>query len=127
SASLWVVYWLGLAILIAFTVGLFARVTSVLALIVVLSMIWRAPILAGPTEDMLSVLLFYVCLGPSGAYLSVDHWLRAKKQATQERLQGVSFDHVERSWGANIAIRLIQIHVTAIYLMMVVNQLRGDV
>jgi hypothetical protein len=125
--TLWVFYWLGFAILVAFTLGLFARVTAVLSLVAVLSLIWRAPILAGPTEDLLVVLLLYLCLGPCGAYLSIDHRLRGKKQADQDRLKGVGVDHVEGSWAANIALRLIQIHVTAIYLMMVLNQLRGDV
>ena len=72
STELWLIHAVGLVILATFTCGLFTRVTSVLSLIVVLSYIHRAPMLTGPLEPTLSMLLCYLAIGPCGQYWSVD-------------------------------------------------------
>jgi hypothetical protein len=122
NASLWVTYWLGLIVLLVFTAGLFSRISSIAALVVVVSLIHRGPMFATPMEDILALAMFYLCLGPSGAAFSLD---RLRKQP---RFGAPAADDTARrpSIGANIALRLMQIHVTLIYLGMAIGQLRDD-
>ena len=70
--TLWILHSLGFVILIAFTVGLWTRVTNVLSLLVVLSYVHRGPLITGEFEPVLTMLLCYLCLAPTGRHLSVD-------------------------------------------------------
>jgi hypothetical protein len=110
-AELHLLHWLGLAALVLFTVGFLTRVTSVLALIVVLSYFHRGMVLTGEAEPVLAFLMFYLCLAPSGRWLSVDAWLASRKAPA-------AIEPPAASWGATVATRLIQIHVAAVCLMM---------
>jgi uncharacterized membrane protein YphA (DoxX/SURF4 family) len=76
AASLWFTYWVGLGALVLFTVGLFSRVTSVVAFVVVISLIHRGPMLARPMEDVLAMVMLYLCIGPSGGAFSLDRLWR---------------------------------------------------
>jgi len=122
----------GLAVLALFTAGLFTRVTSVLALLVLLSYIHRGPLLTAQVEPILAFVMFYLCLGPSGAEWSLDRW-RASRQAKNRpvTLQASDSDPpgaaARMSWGATVAIRLIQVHLTLVYAMMAVGKLSSDV
>jgi len=116
STELWLIHFVGLAILATFTCGLFTRVTSVLSLIVVLSYIHRAPMLTGPLEPTLSMLLCYLAIGPCGQYWSVDAWLRKRKGAAVPT----------PSWLATVSRRLIQIHLAALYALMGLTKLGGQ-
>jgi hypothetical protein len=118
--ELWLAHALGLAVLALFTLGVFARVTSVLALVVVLSYVHRGWPLAGLFEPILAMALFYVCLGPSGACLSVDRW-RAERAAA--RAGADRMDAPRASAAANVALRLLQLHLAAVYLMMALGKL----
>ncbi len=77
--ELWAVHLLGLVVLVAFAVGFWTRVTSVLALIVFLSVVNRAPMITGCTESVLAVVMLYLCLAPCGQRFSIDAWLAARK------------------------------------------------
>jgi len=122
--ELWAVQLAGTVILILFTVGLWTRVTSILALIVTLAYIYRAPMLTGPFEPVLTMLLVYLCIGPAGRALSVDHWLRLRKGLDAAKpARDPAGQGVDRCFSATIAIRLIQIHVCVIYLMMAISKL----
>lgn len=114
--QLWTVHALGLAAMILFTVGFATRVTSVLALVVFVSYAQRAIMLTSQFEPILAFLLFYLCLGPSGAYLSVDRWLAARRRGPADA--GV----VAPSYAATIACRLMQVHLTVVYLMMALGK-----
>jgi hypothetical protein len=124
-AELQMVHYVGLAVVGLFTVGLFTRVTAVLSLIVVLSYIHRAPMLTGQVEPIAAMLLAYLCLGPSGAYLSVDRWL--KRRRTKSMAAGAAEDYlaVVPSMWATLAVRLVQVHLCVIYLMMGLAKLSG--
>src|SRR5207247_1401421 len=67
----------GLAILVSllFAAGLFTRISGVLTLIVVLAYVHRVPQVAGHVEPVLSFLIGYLCIAPSGASLSLDRRL----------------------------------------------------
>ena len=122
-SSLWFFFWAGAAALALFTIGLFTRVTAVLALVAVLSLLHRGPPLARPVDDIIAMLMFYLCLGPSGAALSVDAWLRRRNQpAKPERAASPQL-----SWGATVATRLIQVHLSVIYFLMAIAKLKSPV
>jgi hypothetical protein len=115
EASLWFIYWVGLGVLVLFAAGLFSRVKSVAALLVVVSLIHRGPMLARPMEDVLAMVMLYLCIGPSGGSFSLDR-LRARR----------SDSVVAASTSANIALRLIQVHLALIHFAMAIGQLRDD-
>jgi hypothetical protein len=125
AAQLWVVYCLGIAALAMMLFGLFSRITTIVSFIYVLSIIHRAPVLARFVDDILPLLMFYLCLGPSGANYSIDALLRRRRN---ERVIGGSASiapNIVYSSGATVAIRLMQIHLALIYGAMVIAQLQG--
>ena len=113
----------GLAILVAllFTLGVGTRVTSVLAWVAALSYSHRTPASLFGQDTMLAILLLYLMIGPAGAALSVDRlivrWRRRK--------QGLPVDEPGPSIGANLAIRLLQVHFCIIYLASGASKMQG--
>ncbi|MBX7167006.1 MAG: hypothetical protein K1X74_11800 [Pirellulales bacterium] len=118
--ELLLVHLLGLTIVALYTVGAFARITSVLALVVMLSYFHRAPLITTEFEPLVAMMMFYVCLGPCGRRLSIDAWRRGRRGAS---IAGPA----TWSWAATVATRLLQIHLSAAVLMMALAKLRGDV
>ncbi len=117
---LWLAHTLGVAVLLLFTLGLWSRVTSVLSLIVVLSYVHRVPMLMGPFDRVLTMLLAYLCLAPTGAALSIDRWWRVRRGSVDGDEPPLA------STAANVATRLLQVHVALIYVMMGLAKLWGD-
>src|SRR5688572_9730099 len=101
---LWVLHGAGFIVLAAMTLGLFTRVTTPLSLVVVLSYVHRAPLIAGQLEPVLTMLLFYLSLAPAGKSLSLD-CLIWKNKTSDGALAP------DASWTANLGLRLIQVHV----------------
>ncbi|MDG2384061.1 MAG: hypothetical protein P8N76_20480 [Pirellulaceae bacterium] len=112
---LWIAQWLGSCVLFAFMIGLWTRFTAIGALVVMLSYAHRALILAGPAEPVLTMLVFYLCFAPVGAYLSVD--ARSGKRATLQ---------LTWTWWATLARRLIQVHLIIVYLAMALTALGSE-
>ncbi|HEX3999820.1 MAG TPA: hypothetical protein VHX65_14815 [Pirellulales bacterium] len=122
TAALWIFYWAGAAALAAMLVGLFTRVTSVLALVAVLSLIYRGPMLARPVDDIVAMLMFYLCLGPCGRTLSIDAWIQRMRSTSSGTARSIV-----PSSAATISTRLIQVHLSAIYFAMAFAKLRGTI
>jgi hypothetical protein len=140
--TLTVLHVIGLAVLLAFTLGLFTRATSIASLVVVLSYMHRAPMLVSYVEPVVAMMLFYLCLAPCGACLSID----ALWQNRRGGMPGTGVPGAERGqplsgssdvfpappqpqaaaspW-ATVATRLMQIHVAGLYLMIALSQLAG--
>lgn len=120
-------HWLGLTVVGMFTLGLFTRVTSVLALIVLLAYFHRGFALISEMEYILAFVLFYLCLGPSGEYFSLDRLLH-KRRATSPTPSTLPIGKkpIVGHWSATVALRLLQIHLSLVYFMMVIGQLRED-
>jgi len=132
AGSLWAAHIAGLFVLALFALGLFTRITSVLSLVVLLSYIHRAPILVSEAESVLAFLMFYLCLGPSGAYLSLDGLLdrllaRRRASALPVHELAKAKSGPANSWAATIAVRLVQVHLAVVYAMMFLAQLQGAV
>lgn len=122
-ALLWAVHVAGILVVAAFTLGLATRITNVLALVIVLSYIHRAPMVTAQFEPVLSFMLFYLCLSPCGQALSLDSWLKRNRAPENPPHQRA---HAALSLSANISQRLMQIHVAALYLMMGLTKLGGS-
>jgi hypothetical protein len=131
AGELWAAHLIGLVVLALFTAGLFTRLTSVLALIVVLSYNHRAPMLTGHAEPVLAFVLLYLCLGPAGRCWSLDRWLRDRRTdrpaPTPSGGHNVSAEQADLSWTATLSLRLIQIHLTLLYAMMALGKLSSTV
>ncbi len=118
ATQLYVLHAIAIVSILLFTIGFQARFTAVAATIFVLSYAERAPMLMGLLEPLLCPVMIYLCLAPCGAYYSVDAWLRARKGDTEA---------IPPSFGAHIAVRLIQVHLVAFYWMMAFAKLGNPV
>ncbi len=118
-SAMQVVHYAGLLIVALFTLGWRTRWTSIGALIVLLSYVHRAPMITSQFESVLTYLVAYLCLGPAGAYYSLDRWL-AKSRGT-EALAACSRPTV----AASISLRLIQLHTAALYAVIGLTKLAG--
>lgn len=127
-------YWMNVAhfsiigIMFLFTIGFCTRITSVLTWLSALSYIHRSPTTVFGMDAIMSVMLFYLMIGPSGAALSVDrlisrYWLtwrslRRHRPAPALRPQPLVM--------ANVALRLLQVHLCIIYFMSGTSKLLGS-
>ncbi len=78
---LWPAYAASMLILAAFTLGLWTRVTSALALAVAISYANRVPAALFGLDQINIMLTLYLTIGPSGAAFSLDRWLAGRRQA----------------------------------------------
>jgi uncharacterized membrane protein YphA (DoxX/SURF4 family) len=124
SGELWAVHGLAIIAALAFAVGLLTRISGALTLAAMLAYVHRAPQVAGHIEPVLSFLVLYLCIAPSGACLSLDQRLfgSLKKNSLLALLPG----SCEPSVGAKLALRLIQVHTAMFYAMMGLTKLYGD-
>lgn len=118
---LWAAHGLAIAVAAAYTVGFLSRVTNILTLAIVLAYVHRGPIIVGQFEPVLTMLLFYLCLAPTGRYLSLDAWMKQRRPDARTETRGLA----ERSVAAGIAIRLMQLHIAAFYLITGLTMLGG--
>jgi hypothetical protein len=114
----WHAYGLSMIVLALFTVGLWTRVTSVLALIVAISFVHRVPGALFGLDQINVLLTLYLAIGPSGQALSVDRWLAGRRG-------GAEASRPAPSAAANLAQRLIQVHMCVIYFFAGVSKLQG--
>lgn len=118
AAELMTVQVLALISAVCLTAGVFSRISAGTTLFFVLCYVHRAPMIMGLVEPVLSFVLFYLAIGPSGDFYSVDAWRRARNPEAPP--PGLSY-------AAGIALRLLQVHVAAFYLMMGLSKLMGEV
>ena len=99
-------------------IGLFSRTTAVLSAIFAIMYASRVTPGAYFGLDKINCMLaMYLMLGPCGARYSIDRLWRMRSGATGE---------VPESTWANLAIRLIQLHMCAIYLYAGLGKLEGQ-
>ncbi len=120
-AALWTAHIAALVVFAMLTVGLFSRLASLLSLVAVLAYISRVPGALFGLDQINLLLAMYLAVGPCGAVYSLDS-LRRRRRA--ERL-GQTLPDIEPSIGANIAIRLIQLHMCVIYAFAGTSKLMG--
>jgi len=128
-----------LVILGLYTVGAFSRLTGVLAWVIIVSTVRRVPIALFGFDQVLSTLAFYLAATfSSGQALSLDRFFRRWRQArATARLPGSRDSGGGRrvtpgdpgapqpTISANLALRLIQLHLVFIYAMAGLAKVQG--
>jgi hypothetical protein len=117
-----------LVVMVLFTLGFCTRVTSALTWMSALFFMHRNTTILYGMDSIMSVLLLYLMIGPSGAALSVDRWLarRWKAKRTGRPIGGMLDAAAPApSVGANFALRLMQIHFCIIYFASGTSKLQG--
>lgn len=120
---IWSVHAASLVVLALFMVGFATRVTSILAFLITVSYANRVPLALFGLDDANAMLAMYlavgyVAIGAGGRAYSVDRWL-AKRRAAALPI-GTTYT------SANIAIRLMQIHLCIVYFFSGLGKLQGD-
>ncbi len=115
---LWTIHIVALVCFFLLTIGLFSRTTAVLSAFFAIMYATRVTPGAYFGLDKVNCMLaMYLMLGPCGARYSVDRLLNMRRGATGE---------VPTSTWANVAIRLIQLHMCAFYLFAGLGKLEGQ-
>lgn len=115
---LWTVHIVALVTFFLFMVGLFTRTTAILSAIFAISYMARVTPGAFFGLDKVNCMLaLYLMLGPCGARYSLDRLWRMRRGG-----EGI----VESSVMANVAIRLIQLHLCCIYFYSGLGKLEGE-
>lgn len=125
------VYWTSIAVLVLFTAGLWTRLTAVLTWLIVASFT-ASPALGSDADGLLLILALYLMVG----YVLLG-WTD-REQSLAARLLGARgtfllgprpFVHVpeRRSVGANVALRLLQVHLAIVMVVSGLHKLQfGD-
>jgi hypothetical protein len=113
-----------LVVLIAFTLGLASRVTSILAWAIMVSSSRRVPVLYfGFDQTLLSWMLYLAFTGAGGQAFSLDRLITRRRA-----LAGAGSSRTPVSTvSANLALRLIQLHLCLIYAVSGLAKLQGGV
>jgi hypothetical protein len=119
GTTLQVLHYVGVAVVAAFVVGFQTRITSILTWIVFISYFHRGPHLTTIAEPVVAFLLLYLAIGPSGATLSVDDWLRRRREGDRYR-------PAPPSYLATVALRLIQVHTGLVYFLIFCGKLQNN-
>lgn len=124
---LWSVHFLCVGILVMFWLGLATRITSVMSMLITISYSYRAHMANFGLDQINAILCLYLCIGPSGATLSIDRWWRVWRERQLATRNGQEFiaPQVKSSSAANLAIRLTQVHFCVIYAYAGLTKLQG--
>jgi len=115
---MWAVHCVALVVFFLLTIGLFSRVMALLAFLFAVSYANRiTPGAYFGLDKVNCMLAMYLMLGPCGARYSVDRLWRLRRGGPTE---------VPASSFANLAIRLIQVHMCIIYLFSGIGKLQGE-
>lgn len=115
--QVWLVHIVALVVMFLFMIGLFSRITAVLSAIFALAYVGHVTPGAYFGLDKVNCMLaLYLALGPCGARYSVDRLWRIRRGKHTERDPKVM---------ANVAIRLIQLHLCVIYFYSGLGKLEG--
>lgn len=115
-AALWTLFGVLVAALGAVTVGLAGRAACLVAAVLWASLLNRGPVLAGPADDCLAVLLWCLAVGPAAAHWSLDRVLRDRRGLPAPAAS---------AW-ASVSLGLLRVHATAITVAVLLAQLKGD-
>ena len=129
--SIQVVHHWSTGILVLFAFGFCTRVTSVLAFAIHVSYCQRAALSIFGMDQVGSLLVLYLMIGPCGAAYSIDAlivrlWRRLRGQRTAIKIGDKNCSTVRRSMLAGLALRLIQVHYCIIYFFAGTRKLLGE-
>jgi hypothetical protein len=114
----WIAHLGALAVFLLLTIGFFSRTMALLAFLLAVSYANRVTPGAYFGLDKINTMLaMYLMIGPCGARYSIDRLWRMRRGGASE---------VPPSTTANLAIRLIQVHMCIIYLFSGIGKLQGE-
>ncbi len=113
---LWTIHGVALLVFVMFTLGLLTRVTGILSFLFIVSYANRAAGALFGLDQMNAYLTMYLALAPCGASWSLDSWIR--------RRRGLAAQPQISTW-ANVATRLLQVHLCIIYFFAGTGKLLG--
>ena len=117
NGAVMAVHIVGLLLAVAFTAGLFTRLTSIATLVFVLSAIHRNPLITGPFEPVLVVLLIGLSIAPSGALVSLDRWRSGLSLCLSD----------DTHWTTTLGTRLMQVQISALFFMMAIAKMSASI
>ena len=131
AAAVEVIWWLSIAVLVLFTLGVATRITGVLTWLVVVSFL-ASPVSQADTDYVLPILALYLAIG----YLLLGFWHRrlsiverilGPRQGGVLAMLGSRDDQATPSYAAHLAIRLMQVHFAIIVVSSGLHKLQlGD-
>jgi len=116
-ALLMLLHLAALVVFLLLTLGVFSRVMAVAAWLLTVAYCHRMQGALFGLDQINAMLGMYLMLGPCGAVFSVDSWWKNRRAPGPVT--------VAPSVAANIAIRLIQIHLCVIYLFSGIGKTKG--
>jgi len=117
NTHLLVAFYSLVSLFVLLAIGFLTPITSLLAALGWASLLHRGPMLAGPADDSMAILLWCLVIGSSGEHFSVDAILH-------KRLGWHASRHRVRT---RMAVGLLQVHAAVISLAALLAQLKGDV
>jgi len=114
---LWTLHLAGFIVFAMLTVGLFTRVSAVLAWVITISYCHRLTGTLFGLDQINAFIATYLMLGDSGGVWSVDRWMARRRGLDSP---------VRPRIGTNIAIRCLQLHMCVIYLFGGIGKMRGE-
>ena len=118
SGSLWAGHIAALVVFALFAAGFWTRATGILSAVLTLSYCHRLQGALYGLDQVNAMLAIYLAIGPAGDVYSIDRW-------RLERWLKYATPPVRPSVGAAIAIRLIQVHLSIVYLFGGISKLKG--
>ena len=119
---IWVIHVCFLTAMLLFALGLWTPYTGFVSWVGLMAYVQKATVTLYGVDTMMSIVLLYLQIGPSGAVYSLDRWLAVRSA----RRQGLPPPPVEPSVSANFALRLIQFHFAFIYFASGTSKLLGS-
>tara|TARA_R110002049_G_scaffold2750_7_gene22079 strand:- start:17350 stop:18864 length:1515 start_codon:yes stop_codon:yes gene_type:complete len=126
-ALLWMHHAFTLVVTAAFMIGFLTRITAPLAWFLQLMYLHRLTGALFGLDQIMTYAAMYTMIAPCGAKYSVDAWLRDKfadRRSSSSKLMWLLPEAVP-SVSANIATRLLQVHLCVIYLFGGLAKARG--
>ncbi len=115
-AALMISHLMAITAALALTLGLWTRPAAILTFLMTVSYNHRVPGALYGLDQVNTFLAFYLAIGPCGACYSLDRWFKHRAGITSP---------TDRSVAANLAIRLMQVHLCVIYLFAGLSKLQG--
>jgi hypothetical protein len=117
-AALWTAHIAALIVFLLLTLGLFSRAAAILGFLATVSYANRVmPFALFGLDDINALLALYLAIGPCGAAYSLDRlwarWRAGQKLPIEPRID------------ANVAIRLVQVHMCIVYAFSALGKLMG--
>lgn len=125
---LWIHHGITIAVTACFAAGFLTRITGPVAWFLQVMYLHRLTGALFGLDQIVTYAAMYLMIAPCGGWLSVDAWIRRRigdDQRSEKRWLAWLFPDASPSVAANVATRLLQIHLCVIYLFGGLAKARG--